>query len=95
MWRLSPGGSLPGYPCPSSIAEGSRLLERVGTGDLAADELAAIRGVLIATGAVDEVEASIGRLVDESLAALETVPITPAARSALAELGRFVAWRDR
>jgi geranylgeranyl diphosphate synthase type I len=76
-------------------ARGRRLLERVGAGDLGPDELAAIREVLIATGAVDEVEASIGRLVAESLTALESVPITPAARDALAELGRFVAWRDR
>jgi geranylgeranyl diphosphate synthase type I len=75
--------------------EGSRLLEKVGTGDLDAGELAAIREVLLATGAVDEVEASIGRLVDDSLAALETVPISSEARDALAELGRFVAWRDR
>jgi geranylgeranyl diphosphate synthase type I len=76
-------------------ADGSRLLEKVGTGDLDAGELAAIREVLVATGAVDDVEASIGRLVDESLAALEAVPISSEARDALAELGRFVAWRDR
>ena len=31
----------------------------------------------------------------ESLTALEDVPITDPAKDALAELGRFVAWRDR
>ena len=65
-------------------------------GDL--DEEIAIRFIcdlLVATGAVAEIEADIERLVDESLAALEQVPITDDAKAALAELGRFVAWRDR
>ena len=41
-----------------------------------ADEIAALRDLLVARGAVDEIEADIERLVAESLAALETVPIT-------------------
>jgi geranylgeranyl diphosphate synthase type I len=76
-------------------ADGARLLERVGRPDLDADDVAAICELLVRTGAVEEVEASIGRLVDESLTALERVPISVEARRALAELGRFVAWRDR
>jgi geranylgeranyl diphosphate synthase type I len=74
---------------------GTRLLERVGQTDLRGDEIDAIRELLVATGAVAEIETRIGRLVDESLTALATVPITEEARTALADLGRFVAWRDR
>jgi geranylgeranyl diphosphate synthase type I len=76
-------------------AAGTRVLERVGQPDLRADEIAAIRDLLVATGAVAEIETSIGMLVGESLAALEAIPITEDARTALADLGRFVAWRDR
>ncbi len=74
---------------------GTELLERVGQVDLRPEEIEAIRDLLLSTGAVDEVEAAIGRLVDESLTALESVPITDEARVALADLGRYVAWRDR
>ena len=49
----------------------------------------------MSTGAVAQIEADIERLVDESLAALEAVPISDPAKAALADLGRFVAWRDR
>ncbi len=76
-------------------AAGTRRLERVGSADLGADEIAALCDLLVTTGAVEEIEASIERLVAESLAALERVPITDTAKQALAELGRFVAWRDR
>jgi geranylgeranyl diphosphate synthase type I len=76
-------------------ASGTRLLERVGHGDLRPDEIDAIRDLLVATGAVADIEARIGRLVDESLTALDAVPITDVARQELADLGRFVAWRDR
>ncbi len=72
-----------------------RQLERVGSGELDDDEIQVISDLLVATGAVAEIEADIERLVDESLAALEQVPITDDAKAALAELGRFVAWRDR
>ncbi len=76
-------------------ADGARRLERVGNADLGPDEIAELCDLLVATGAVEEIEASIERLVVESLAALEQVPITDPAKQALAELGRFVAWRDR
>ncbi len=51
--------------------------------------------MLVDTGAVDEVERSIERLVDQALDALAVIPIAPEARVALEELGTFVAWRDR
>jgi geranylgeranyl diphosphate synthase type I len=71
------------------------LLELVGTGDLTADQIGAICDLLSGSGAVAEIEGAIERLVDESLRALDEVPITDEAKDALADLGRFVAWRDR
>jgi geranylgeranyl diphosphate synthase type I len=71
-----------------------RLLERVGS-DLTPDEITAICDLLVRTGAVAEIEAAIERLVAESLRALDRVAITDEAKVALADLGRFVAWRDR
>lgn len=76
-------------------ADDLRLLERVGNGDLTGDEISAICELLVAKGAVAEIEADIERLFGESLAALEDVPISDRAKAALADLGRFVAWRDR
>ena len=71
------------------------LLERVGAVDLTDEEIAAICDLLAASGAVEEIESRIESLVAESLDALARVPITDEAKTALAELGRFVAWRDR
>jgi geranylgeranyl diphosphate synthase type I len=71
------------------------LLDRVGAEDLTASEIGDICDLLSTTGAVAEIEARIESLVDESLAALDIAPIDAAAKSALADLGRFVAWRDR
>ena len=94
---LREGKLTPLLAAASARADGAQreLLERVGTGDLDAAEIAAICDLLVATGAVAQVEGDITRLVDESLAALDRVPITAPARVALADLGRFVAWRDR
>ena len=49
----------------------------------------------MATGAVAEVERTIAALVDDALAALAAGPVTGEAAAALADLARFVAWRDR
>jgi geranylgeranyl diphosphate synthase type I len=73
----------------------SKLLERVGSADLARSEIAALQAVLVETGARMEVEGAIERLVDEALKALAAAPLTADARVALEELGTFVAWRDR
>jgi geranylgeranyl diphosphate synthase type I len=71
-------------------------LDAVG-GDSPVDpeRIRAVQERLVASGAVQEVEATIAALVDEALAALDSAPLTDEARTALAELGRFVAWRDR
>ena len=54
-----------------------------------------MQAFLVECGARDEVEREIERLVDQSFTALNTTPISAVARSALEELGTFVAWRDR
>jgi len=70
------------------------LLARIGSPDLDDDEIAAIQHVLRDTGALAEVEARIERLTDGAIAAIEAADVTPAARDALVDLARFVAWRE-
>ncbi len=74
---------------------GRALLERIGAPDITREEIGAIQQTMIDCGAVAEVERGIEELVVESLDALSRAPITADARDALAELGAFVAWRDR
>ncbi|MGZ6886433.1 MAG: polyprenyl synthetase family protein [Acidimicrobiia bacterium] len=76
-------------------AAGLRLLERIGTAALTPADVAALQTLMTECGAVREVETAIEALVAESLDALARAPITADARIALAELGNFVAWRDR
>ncbi|SRR5581483_852463 len=70
-------------------------LALVGTSALTAGDIAAIQTVLVDTGAVNAVEATIDRLTAEAIAAIETTPITADASRALVELAQYVAWRDR
>lgn len=76
-------------------AEGRAQLDRIGATDITASEIAALQQIMIDCGAVARVEADIEVLVAESLEALDRAPITNDARAALADLGAFVAWRDR
>ena len=76
-------------------ASGRALLDRIGGPDITAGEIAALQQTMIECGAVAHVESAIESLVSESLDALRRAPITTEARAALAELGAFVAWRDR
>ncbi len=73
----------------------AHLLERLGRADLGPADIAALQAVLVDSGARDEVERMIERLVARAMAALRHVPIKDEARAALEELGTFVAWRDR
>src|SRR6266511_2263332 len=73
----------------------SRMLGQLGRADLDEAEIAGLQAVLVDTGAVDDVERGIERLVAQALDALSVAPIAPEARLALEELGVFVAWRDR
>ncbi len=76
-------------------AAGRRLLDRLGSPDLADDEVAALQDLLVDVGAVSEVEATIDRLVGEANAALGSVAMAGDAGAALAELAAYVAGRDR
>ena len=93
---LREGKLTPLLAAATDLATGAQadLLARAGSPDLGADEIAALQDLLVELGAVDEVERTIRRLVDESLAALHAAPITAEAQDALEQLAMFVAWRD-
>lgn len=71
-----------------------RVLDMVGSPQLTAGDVETIQEVLVETGALSELEATIERLANEAIASLPAVPITSEARVALADLARYVAWRE-
>jgi geranylgeranyl diphosphate synthase type I len=71
------------------------LFERIGADDLSQQELVALRELLVACGAVDEVEDQIRSRVTQCLGALDAAALTSEAREALGALARYAAWRDR
>jgi len=71
------------------------LLSLVGSASLSADDIAAVQAVLVSTGAVGEVEATIDRLARAAIASIEAAPVTAEASAALVELAEYVAWRDK
>ena len=73
----------------------AEILAAVGDPELSPADVAAIQDVLVATGAVAELEARIDVLVVEALDGLAGAPIAAEARSALVELTRVVAYRSR
>jgi geranylgeranyl diphosphate synthase type I len=76
-------------------AAGQKLLDRVGAPDLGDDEVAALQGLLVETGAREETERLVDELAVEAVAALDRAGLTAEARTALTELAAFVAHRDR
>jgi geranylgeranyl diphosphate synthase, type I len=82
----------------AAVARDPRIAEvlddrgRAGLDDRA---VADVQGMLVMCGAVDEAEQTVERLVWEALTALDAAPLTEPAREALAQLARFVGWRDR
>ena len=70
------------------------VLGEVGRIDL--DELAVerIQEVLVDTGAVRSIEASIDALTGDAIAAIKVADVTDEARGALVDLAQFVAWRE-
>ena len=74
---------------------GAALLARVGRSDMSDADVTSIQELLVETGARDEIEREIERLVERALQALACAPLEPVARDALEELAVFVAWRDR
>jgi geranylgeranyl diphosphate synthase type I len=71
------------------------VLEQLGSTDLDAQGVEELQAVFVRTGAVDEIEREINRLVATAHDALEHAPITADARAWLAQLADYVAWRDR
>jgi geranylgeranyl diphosphate synthase type I len=76
-------------------AEGAELLDRVGSPELGADEVAAIQTLMIETAALEETERLVDELAAEAVTALDRAALTGEARAALTELAAFVAHRDR
>jgi geranylgeranyl diphosphate synthase type I len=76
-------------------ATDAAVLARYGSQDLDEDDVVALQDVLLNTGAVDAVEASIDRLVAEAVVAVDRAALADQARDALVELAYFVAGRDR
>ncbi|MEO6121213.1 MAG: polyprenyl synthetase family protein [Acidimicrobiales bacterium] len=70
------------------------LADRFGAPDLSDHEVGELQEVLEDTGARDHVERTIGVLVVEALAGLDSSGLAPPARDHLVELAHFVAGRD-
>ena len=71
------------------------LLAGLGDPSLTADDIGALQAVFVRTGALEQIEADIGRLVGVAREALANAPISDTARAWLDELAAYVAWRDR
>jgi geranylgeranyl diphosphate synthase type I len=72
-----------------------QLLERAGHADLTGDEIDALRGLFVRTGALDEVEAEIERLAFESLDAIDALDLQGGADIGLRDIVQRCAWRDQ
>ncbi|MFN8024167.1 MAG: polyprenyl synthetase family protein [Acidimicrobiales bacterium] len=96
------GGDLrEGKPTPllaraveAASAAQREVLDLVGRPGLSDDEVARIQQVIVDTGALADLEATITRLTDEALAAIEAAPIIDIARDELVQLAHYVSWRQ-
>jgi geranylgeranyl diphosphate synthase type I len=73
----------------------SELLGRLGAADLDPLEVRALQDLFVRSGALADVERSIGELVAQARAALRDTPLVGDARDRLEDLAAYVAWRDR
>jgi geranylgeranyl diphosphate synthase, type I len=71
------------------------VLGRLGAPEITLDEVRALQDLFVRTGAVDEIEREIVRLVAEARTAIATAPLLDEARGWLDDLAAYVAWRDR
>jgi geranylgeranyl diphosphate synthase type I len=69
------------------------VLDGVGEPGLSDDEVVRIQEVIVSTGALADLEATIDRLVDEAVASLDRVALGADARSELVDLATFVSRR--
>jgi geranylgeranyl pyrophosphate synthase len=75
--------------------DGAReMLQRIGARDLDDTEIKEIQDLIVTSGALRAVEREIDRLVDEAHRAIAAAPIATEARTMLADLAGYVAWRD-
>ena len=70
------------------------MLDLVGGPELLDSDVTAIQEVIVATGALDELEAHIAALTESAVAALDTIDIVPAAKAELALLADYVSFRQ-
>ena len=77
-----------------ATADDRELLNQLGSEDLTASDVGALQALFLRTGAVDDIEAAIERLVEQARDALAAAPLTETARAWLDELAAYVAWRD-
>jgi geranylgeranyl diphosphate synthase type I len=77
-----------------ATADDRELLNQLGSEDLTASDVGALQALFLRTGAVDDIEAAIERLVEQAHDALAAAPLTETARAWLDELAAYVAWRD-
>jgi geranylgeranyl diphosphate synthase type I len=70
------------------------LLTRVGSPDLGDDEVIGLQQVLVATGAVEQIERSIDDLTRAAVVAIESLPLAAEAGAALVALAHYVADRE-
>ena len=70
------------------------MLAQVGTTRLDDAQVADVQQVIVDTGALGELEATITRLSDEAITAITTAPVSSQVRSALVELAVYVVQRS-
>lgn len=70
------------------------ILDRVGRDDLDADHVRRVQDVIVECGALEQMEATITRLADEAVAALDHVDLSGRARGELVALAEFVTRRQ-
>jgi len=71
------------------------LLGRLGDPGLSMSEIGELRELFARTGALEEIESEIERLVAQARDSLAAAPIDDTARVWLDDLAAYVAWRDR
>lgn len=69
------------------------VLARAGDLEMSEDELRDLQDAMLATGAVDVIEAEIAQLTAEAMAALDGMDLAGGAGDALRDLAHFVAYR--
>ena len=77
-----------------AAATNSLLEQHLGDAQISPENIELLQDALLATGAVDQVEAQIQLLTEQALAALESPQIEPSAREALTQLAIMATQRN-